>query len=343
MKAVVKDKPELGISVMDMPKPPVRFNEVLLRVRRASICGSDIGLYGYTPAYAGFAKLPIIPGHEFAGEVAEVGRDVTEFKVGDRAVAESIVSCGHCKLCRLGQTNLCVNFKILGMHTNGGFSENASVQEKHVHHLKDNVTFREAALIEPSAVVCHGLLDVAKLEPSDFVTVLGPGPIGLLAAQVARASGSREVLVTGIPVDEKRLQLAKRLGFESINSGETNPIQRTLESTDGIGADVAVVAAGAAEALVQACQLVRKGGKIINIGIFSKPVELPVTDLVRRQVSISGTFASTWVNYEQAIDLISSKKLNVEALVTHEYTLDEATPAFEVAMARVGCKVQFSM
>ncbi len=291
MKAVVKDKPVPGISVKEMPKPRPAPDEALLKVHRASICGSDIGLYNYTAAYAGFAKLPVIPGHEFAGEISEVGSAVSDFKTGERVMAESILSCGSCKFCREGQTNLCLNFKIFGMHTNGGFSEYLNVPERHLHKLKGELTFQEAALVEPLAVTVHALFDVASVEPTDFVTVLGPGPIGLMAAQVARASGARDILITGIDIDLARLQIARTMGFTTLNSTEQNPVERTKELTGGIGADVGVVAAGAGEALIQACQLVRKGGKIINIGIFAKTVELPVTDLVRRQVSLYGTFA----------------------------------------------------
>jgi len=121
MKAAVKDRPEPGIWVKEIPKPTIESNEILVRVKRASICGSDIGLYEYTAAYRGFAKLPTIPGHEFAGEVAEMGSGVTDFKVGDRVVAESILACGNCRYCRIAQRNLCLDFRIFGMHINGGF------------------------------------------------------------------------------------------------------------------------------------------------------------------------------------------------------------------------------
>ncbi len=343
MKAVVKDKPEPGISVRQMPKPQPAVDEVLLKVYRASICGSDIGLYNYTAAYAGFAKLPIIPGHEYAGEVTEVGSEVANFKTGDRAVGESILSCGSCKFCREGQTNLCLSFKIFGMHTNGGFSEYLNVPEGHLHRLREKLTFQEAALIEPLAVACHALFDVVTVEPTDFVTVLGPGPIGLLAAQVARASGAQDVLVTGIDIDTTRLEIARAMGFTTLNSKEHNAAERTKELTGGIGADVGVVAAGSSEALNQACQLVRKGGKIVNIGIFAKPVELTVTDLVRRQVSLYGTFASNWKNYEEAMNLVTNQKVLLKPLVTHEFPIDEAASAFKVASAREGCKVQLLM
>lgn len=341
MKAVVKDRPEPGVWVKEMPKPSISSNEILIRVKRGSICGSDIGIYDYSAAYSEFAKLPLILGHEFVGEVADIGSNVFDFKIGDRVVAESVLSCGTCSYCRSGRTNLCLSFKVFGIQTNGGFAEYVNVPARHVHHLRDELSFREGTLIEPAAVSCHAVLDGRLVEPMDFVTVIGPGPIGLLAAQVARAAGCSHVLVVGIDVDEKRLAIARDLGFEIINSSQENPVQRTLALTDGIGADVAIVAAGAPQALTQACELVRKGGKIHCVGIFSKPVELAVTSLVRREVSLFGTFVSTWKNYEQAMNLAVSKKVDLKPLVTHEFQIDQAVSAFETAKARDGCKVQF--
>lgn len=341
MKAIVKDRPEPGVWVKEMRKPSPSPNEVLIKVKRASICGSDIGIYDYTAAYSEFAKLPLILGHEFVGEVAEIGSDAPGFKIGDRVVAESVMYCGTCSYCRSGQTNLCLSFKVLGIHTDGGFAEYANVPWGQVHHLRNEISYREGAVIEPAAVACHAVLDGRLVEPMDFVTVIGPGPIGLIAGQVARAAGCRRVFVVGIEVDQKRLAIARDLGLETINSSQEDPVRRIRELTDGIGADVAIVSVGAPEALLQACELVRKGGKVHCVGIFSKPVELTVTSLVRKEVSLLGTFVSTWKNYEQVMALVVSEKVNLKPLVTHEFQIDQAVSAFEKAKSREGCKVQF--
>ena len=323
----------------DVPAPRPGFGEVLVRVKRASICGSDVGLYEFSPAYAGFAKLPTIPGHEFAGEVAGLGEGVTEFNVGERVVAESILSCGTCPLCLNGQPNLCLNFRIFGIHTNGGFAEYAIVPQKHLHHLKDNLSFEQAAVIEPLSVCCHAVRDVAKIGAADTVVVLGPGPIGLLAAQVSHASGSENVFVSGIDVDEARLDIASKLGFKTINASKKDLVQ-VIHSEHEIGVDAVIVAAGSALALTNACDLVRKGGRILNIAIYPKPVELTVTKLVRAEIALLGTFASTWKNYEEAMELAARRKVQLEPLVTHRYSIDEAHAAFETAKAKEGCKVQ---
>lgn len=323
--------------------PHLADHEVLMRVHRASVCGSDIGLYDYSGAYAGFAKLPTIPGHEFAGEVAELGGGVTGFKVGEHVVAESILSCGSCRFCLCGQTNICVNFRIFGIHTNGGFAEYASVPQKHLHHIRNGLSFEQAAIIEPLSVCCHAVEDVAKVKATESLVVLGPGPIGLLAAQVARANGCEHIVVSGIAVDEKRLSIAATLGFDSVNSSKDDLVRRVLDSTSGLGVDLAVVAAGSAAALNQACELVRKEGRILNIAIYPKPVELGVTPLVRREITILGTFASTWDNYERAMSLAAENHVRLQPLITHSFPIDSAARALETAKAREGCKVQLMM
>ncbi|HUK28568.1 MAG TPA: alcohol dehydrogenase catalytic domain-containing protein [Candidatus Acidoferrales bacterium] len=343
MKAAVKDRPEPGIWVKDAPMPNVGPDEVLVRVHKASICGSDIGLYDYSAAFSGFAKLPTIPGHEFAGEVAQVSSGVSDFKVGERVVAESILSCGNCKFCLNGQPNICINFKIFGVHTNGGFAEYVSVPRKNLHHIREGLSFAQAAIIEPLSVGCHAIEDVATTSANDSIVVLGPGPIGLLAAQVARANGCKGIVISGIDVDEKRMAIASKLGFETVNSSKEDLVRKVLDSTSGLGVDMAMVAAGSGVALNQACQIVRKGGKILNVAIYPKPVEVAVTNLVRREMRLLGTFASTWKNYERAMTLASENKVSLEPLITHSFPLEETKTAIETAKAREGCKVQLTM
>jgi L-iditol 2-dehydrogenase len=338
LKCVIKDRPEPGIWVKDVPTPQPAVGEVVVRVKRASICGSDIGLYEFSPAYAGFAKLPTIPGHEFTGEVAVLGQGVTQFNVGERVVAESVLSCGNCRFCLNGQTNLCFDLKIFGVHTNGGFAEYVVVPRKHLHRLKDGLSFEQAAIIEPLSVCHHAVHDIAKISPNDTVHVFGPGPIGLLAAQVARVRGCKDVTVSGVDVDETRLGIASKIGFKTIDSSKED-LGEVIHSIHPI-VDVAIVAAGSSRALTQACELVRKGGRILNIAIYPKPVDLMVTNLVRREISLLGTFGSNWNNYEEAMELAASHGVALEPLVTHTYTIDDAPAAFENAKAKIGCKVQ---
>jgi L-iditol 2-dehydrogenase len=342
MKAVAKVKREPGVAVIEAPPDPVGEYQVRLRTRVASICGSDLGFFDFTPAYQKFAKVPVIMGHEFAGEVSEVGKDVHDFKMGERVCCESVIYCGTCRFCRSGMTNICLSFKVFGMQVNGGFSEYVSVDQRFLHRLPDEVNFLEAGVVEPLSVVVNALDDVARHGYWRNAAVVGPGPLGLLSAEVLHAKGITDLLVVGVSPDSARLEIAKNLGYDILNSDVSDPAEATRELTDGYGFDIVVVAAGAPSALKAAIPMISKGGQVIVIGIFPDEVPLPVSDLVRRQVSLAGSYGSSWAHYEQAIQLLKHKRIRAEAIVTHKFALDEAGEAFETAKSKKGCKVEFN-
>ncbi|MCS4540335.1 MAG: alcohol dehydrogenase catalytic domain-containing protein [Thaumarchaeota archaeon] len=342
MKAVAKVKREPGVEVIETEPDGIGDDEVLLKMRSASICGSDLGFYNFTAAYQKWAKIPVIMGHEFSGEVAEVGKAVSGFSRGDRVVCEPIQYCGSCRYCRMGITNICQNFTVLGMHRNGAFAEYVSVHEKYLHGVPDNVTFLEAAIVEPLSVVVNGLDEIADVHAGQKAAVVGPGPLGMFSAEVLRSKGISDITVIGIGIDEYRLGVARdKLGFRTVHWEKENAEELIKSSTDGYGCDIVVVTAGAPSALQQSIPLVAKGGQILVLGIFPDDVPLPVSDLVRRQVSMLSAYASRWIHFEQALRLLREKKVRADAIVTHRFTLDRAKEAFEMSKAKTGCKVQF--
>jgi L-iditol 2-dehydrogenase len=342
VKAVAKVRREPGLEVIEAEPDEISEDEVLLHMRSASICGSDLGFYNFTAAYQKFAKVPVIMGHEFAGEVAAVGKNVSDFTVGERVVCESIINCGKCRYCRMGITNICQNFTVFGMHRNGAFAEYVAVSPRLLHKVPETVSYLEAGVVEPLSVVINGIDDVARVSEGQKAVVIGPGPLGLFSAEVLKWKGASDVAVVGIGIDEYRLQVTSgRLGYRTINSERENVDEIVKGMTDGYGADIVVVTAGAVAALRSAVPLVSKGGQILVLGIFPDEVHLPVSDFVRRQVSLMGSYASRWVHYEQAIALLRTRKINAEAIVTHRFPLEKAHEAFEMAKAKTGCKVQF--
>lgn len=342
MRAVAKTKREPGLEVVETAPDKVRDGEVLLRMRSASICGSDLGFYNFTPAYQKFATVPVVMGHEFAGEIEEVGENAKGFSVGDRVSAESVIYCGECKFCRMGLTNICQNFKIFGMHRNGGFAEYVSLDPRFLHKLPKEVSFLEAGIVEPLSVVVNALDDVAEVRTGASASVIGPGPLGLFSAEVLRSKGLENILVIGVGVDSFRLGIARdRLGYQTMNSEERSPDEEVKRMSGGYGADIVVVTAGAPAALRTAISLVSKGGQVIVIGIFPEDVPIAASDLVRRQIALKGSYGSSWKHYEQAIDLLKCKKVRAEEIVTHRLALDQAEEAFQMAKAKTGCKVQF--
>ncbi|MDA4111976.1 MAG: alcohol dehydrogenase catalytic domain-containing protein [Thaumarchaeota archaeon] len=343
MKAVAKTKRESGLEVIETDPDKFNDDQVLLRMRSASICGSDLGFYNYTPAYQKFAKIPVIMGHEFAGEIARVGKNVKDFAEGDRVSSESILYCGKCRACRIGLTNICQNFTVFGMHRNGGFAEDVALDPKYLHRIPNEVSFSEAGVVEPLSVIVNALEDVgAKIAAGEKACVIGPGPLGLFSAEILRVKGVKDILILGIGIDEFRLGIARdKLGYHTINTEETNPAEMASSMTDGYGFDTVIVTAGAPAALRSAIPIVSKGGQIIVVGIFADEVPLLASDLVRKQVSMRGSYASNWKHYEEAITLLKNKMVRADDVITHQFDLSGADEAFQMAKAKTGCKVQF--
>jgi L-iditol 2-dehydrogenase len=339
LKAVMKTQPRPGVEVREIPKPKIKDDEALVKVKAAAICGSDLGIYNYTSAYSRM-RLPVVMGHEFAGEIVEASQEVKNFKPGDRVLAESVKACGKCGFCRSGMSNLCDGSTLFGIHTDGGFAEYVAVPASLLHRVPDAMSYEEAALVEPLSNALHFVRDITPFRFGDLVVVQGCGPIGLFSAQLFRLGGAR-VLVTGLTVDKARFKIAERLGLETLNVEEENLVDRVMKLSDGSGADVAFVAVGAPQAVKQATEIVRKRGHITVVGIFGEEVPVDLTWLVRRELSIVGAYDAKPDNFTKSIELITSGQVNVRDVLTHRFSLDQAEEAFRVALDRSGGKVEF--
>lgn len=339
MKAIVKAGPEPGVEVREVDAPVAGPGEVLVRVRAAAICGSDLGIYDFTPAYSGM-ELPVVMGHEFSGVVEAVGEGIKAYSVGDRVLSRSVVSCGGCRFCVAGMDNLCESSSLFGIHQDGGFAEYISVPRGLLYPIPEGMSFEEAALVEPLSNAVHFVNDLTPVEPGDLAVVLGIGPIGLFSAQLLRLAGA-DVLLTGISVDTQRFKIAEKLGLEAVNVDEVDPVALVMGRTSGRGADVALVAVGAPSAVHQAVRLMRKGGHVTVIGIFPGDVAVPMTAVVRREITLAGAYDARAENFEESIELIESGRIKASELVTHRFPLEEAERAFGVAQSKAGCKVLF--
>jgi L-iditol 2-dehydrogenase len=321
MRAVVKSKPAPGVEFTEVPKPRINSDEVLIEVKAAAICGSDLGIYDYTPAYSKM-KLPVVMGHEFSGRIAETGSQVKGYAMSDRVISESVKACGTCEFCLSGHPNLCDASTLFGIHTDGGIAEYIAVPYKLLHRLPGELSYEAGALIEPLSNALHFVKDCTPVRLGDFIVVQGCGPIGLFSAQLFRLAGA-EVIVTGVGVDTERFKIAESLGLETVNI------------------ETALVATGAPPAVAQAAQIVKKRGQITVIGIFGRPVEIPMTQIVRREITLAGAYDAKPENFDQSIILANSGTIKVEKLITHRLPLEKANEAFKAAKSRVGCKVVF--
>ena len=215
MRAVVKRKPEPGVEFAEVPKPKIAADEVLIEVKAAAICGSDLGIYDYTPAYSKM-RLPVVMGHEFSGRIAETGPQVKGYAIGDRVLAESVKACGICVYCRSGHENLCDASTLFGIHVDGGMADYVAVPFRLLHRLPGELSFEEGALIEPLSNALHFVKDCTTIRLGDLAVVHGCGPIGIFSAQLFHLAGA-EVILTGVNVDTERFKIASGLGLETVN------------------------------------------------------------------------------------------------------------------------------
>ena len=256
MAAVVQyDLTPGAVEVRELPVPEIADDEVLLHVGGVSVCGSDVHQYHASQSWP--VRTPVILGHEFGGTVAAAGRLVKSFKEGDRVVSETAAYiCGKCMMCRTGAYNLCPERKGFGYGINGAMAGYVKVPERCLHPIPDSLPFEKAALTEPCCVGYNCVVEKSKVKPGDTVVVLGPGPIGLLCAEMARLAGAGTLIMAGMPQDKSRLEAAKALGVtHAINLQETNLTEFVRSIGDGLGAHLVVDAAGDADRLVRRAEV----------------------------------------------------------------------------------------
>ncbi len=309
----------------------------MIEVKAAGICGTDIHVFeGEFPA-----STPCILGHEFSGVIVEKGGSVSGFEIGDRITSETAaIVCGRCRYCLYGNYNLCYSRKGFGYGVVGGaFARYIAVPEVLLHKIPDNLSFEVGAVTEPVAVALHAASDNADIKPNDLVVITGPGPIGLLLLQVAKFSGAR-VLIIGTSVDLSRLQMATKLGADWIlNMENEDPVEKIRDLTDGEGCDVVFEASGNPLAIDQAVKLVRKRGWITLVGLYGKRINLDPNKIVMNEINVRGTWSQNWRNWEAALQLMSSRKIMVEPLITHRFGLYDWEKAFKLVKDKEAIKV----
>jgi len=330
MKALLKTQKGVGyVEVRDVAEPAPGPGEVKIKIAACGVCGSDIHVFHDTFPY----WPPVILGHEFTGTIVELGPDCKLFQTGQRVVAEPHTrACGVCYLCRTGNIQICPQKRSPGWGIDGGMAEYICYPEKLLHPIPEDMTWDQAAVVEPTANAVTDLLERTGVSAGDFVVVQGPGPIGLMAAMVARAAGAREVVVIGAPGDAAmRLKKARELGFEkTINIGETDPVEAVMDMTGGIGADIVVECSGAPKAIPVTVDLVRKMGKICVIGLTgNRDVVLPWDKFAFKVVNVIFNLSTYYTSWDRTIRLIHSGAVPAEKLITHREPLENWKQVFD--------------
>jgi L-iditol 2-dehydrogenase len=329
MKALVKFGRQDGdVEIREIEAPKLGPDQVLLEVKAAGVCGSDLHMWREHQSWA--IKLPLVLGHEFCGVVVEAGERVTGFKPGDRVTCETAASiCGQCLYCLSGNYNMCPNRLGYGALTDGAFTRYVAARPQILHHVPENVPFEHAALTEPICVAYNALVEKTQMKPGDLVVIQGPGPIGIMALQIARLRGAGTLVVLGTDVDADRLAVAAELGADyTLNIQREDPVTLIRSLGDGFGADLVVDCSGVSRALKQSLELVRPNGAITKIGWGPQPLDYNLDPLVGKAVTLQGSFSHTYPTWERALRLLSTGQINLRPVIGGIYPLSNWEEAF---------------
>lgn len=338
MLALVKPAPGPGAELREVPIPEIHEREVLVQVRAASICGTDVHIYDWDPWAQNRLHPPLIFGHEFCGEVVRVGSEVTAYAEGDFVSAEMHVTCGHCLQCRTGEAHICRDVKILGVDADGCFAEYVKIPDTNVWKIDPRIPVDWASVFDPLGNAVHTVLagDVA----GKTVAVFGCGPIGLFAVAVARACGASKIFA--VEVKDFRLKLAARMGADLVlNSAEVDPVPPVLEATGGLGVNAVLEMSGHPDAIRQGFKVLRRGGRVSLLGIPSRPVELDLSnDIIFKGAVVQGIngrrIYQTWYQMQA---LLLSGRLDLGPAITGRIAMSDFRQGFEALKAGEASKI----
>lgn len=302
--------------------------EVIIKVHTTGICGTDIKIY-----QGDYAKLhtPVILGHEFSGTIEAIGTEVKGLSLGENVTASPGSNCNKCHMCLEGKFNICENKKRIGFEVNGSFAEYVKVHHEQIHVLPKEIDLTEGALLEPISVVVHGLRNIL-IKPTDVVLIIGPGPIGLIALQLCKASGAT-VAISGLTRDVKKLTIARRLGADFTINAENGESEydQLFDKTNGEGPNVVIECTGSANGVNKGLELCRPGGSYVQIGTYSHKVNIDFMQIAYKEINVTGSYSHTKLDWKNSIELLKSGVINVESLIQEVYPFVKWEQAFKEA------------
>lgn len=323
-------------AVADLPTPHAGPGELVLRNQVCGVCGTDVHIYHGEPGSAD-VNPPVVLGHEYSGEVVEVGEGVTGFAVGDHVTVDPNIYCGHCAYCQNGKKQLCPSMEAIGVTRDGGFAQYSRIPASQAFKLEPTVPWEAAAMAEPLACCLHGI-DLAGIQVGDKVCVVGGGAIGLLMVQLAKLSGASQIVLS--EPNEKRRQVGLQLGANAaIDPTRPDAQEAFAQVLDG-GANVVIECVGNVPAVKSAFQFAGKGATVL---LFSVPkvdatFDLPLFDVYKKELTIKGSFVNP-DTHARAVALINSGKVDFGPIITHRFTLDQLPEAIAMQMSDASIKV----
>jgi len=326
MKALVKSKPEVGLWMEHVPVPEVGPNDVLIRVKKSAICGTDVHIWNWDQWAQKTIPVPMVVGHEFCGEIAEVGSAVTKYHAGERVSGEGHIVCGKCRNCRAGRGHLCRNTLGVGVNRPGSFGEFVCIPESNVVQIPDDIPDEVAAIFDPFGNAVHTALSFDLV--GEDVLVTGAGPIGIMGAMVAKRSGARKVVITDI--NPNRLALARKLGIEYVvDASKENlaDVMKSIGMTEGF--DVGLEMSGAAPAFRDMIDKMNNGGKIAILGIAPAGFEIDWNKVIFKMLNLKGIYGREMFETWYKMIAFVQGGLDVSPVITHRIGIDDFREGFE--------------
>ena len=327
MKALVKAKAERGIWMETIKKPHVGHNDVLIKVNRTAICGTDIHIFKWDDWAQATIPVPMAVGHEFSGQIVDMGIEVKGYEIGDRVSAEGHITCGYCRNCRAGRRHLCMNTFGVGVNRPGAFAEYLSVPAFNVFKLPDAITDDMASILDPLGNATHTALSFDLV--GEDVLITGAGPIGIMAVAIARYAGARHVVITD--VNDYRLELARKMGATraiNVTQGSIDETMKDLGMVEGF--DVGMEMSGNPQAFRDMLRTMNHGGKVAILGIPPADMAIDWNDVIFKGLVLKGIYGREMFETWYKMSSMLQSGLNMDPIITHHFDVDDFQPAFEL-------------
>ncbi|RKY85696.1 hypothetical protein DRQ09_06935 [candidate division KSB1 bacterium] len=331
MRAAVFYGPSQPLKVEEIEKPKIKDNEILVKVAGCGVCHTDLHYIDH--GVPTFKKPPIILGHEPSGIVTETGKNVKNFKEGDRVLLPAVLTCGICEFCRTGRENICQNMMMFGNHIDGAYAEYVVAPAKDAFHLPEEIPLEEGSIIADAiSTPFHAVKNRAEVKPGDTVVVYGCGGVGINVVQIANAVGGS---VIAVDIQDGKLEWAKKLGASYvINPDKEENIGKKIKKLTGGGADIAIEAIGKPETIQAAFSTLRKGGRLVIVGYSAKDVLLSAPKIMFFEMEVVGSLGCRPVDYPKCIELARTGKIKIKELVTNKFPLDKINDALDLLRSK---------
>jgi threonine dehydrogenase-like Zn-dependent dehydrogenase len=347
MKAIVKyGFGKFETEIRDVPVPEIGDDDILIEVKAAGVCGSDIAFDD--GGHENLLNPPVVLGHEFSGIVSKIGKNVTEWKIGERAVSDNTGKvCGKCYACGVADYLACPSRLGIGYGMDGGFTKYVRIPGDVLHkfpnslmRIPEEMSFEEAAILDPCCNAYMAIVQESHFMAGEYIAVFGVGALGLFSIQCARAAGAAKIIAIGLSADAERFKLAKQLGATDIVMADKEDVMETVTKiTNGDGVALVIDCAGVAVVLKQAIDIVRSSGQIVKIGYDHHPLGYSLDPILDKAISLKGHFGYTWVSWKNVMNLVAAGKIDLKAMISHRMKISEFREAFDMVRRKESIKI----